>query len=386
MRRKPLYRKIADDMRAAVTAGRYMDGKLPSDTQLERRYETTRQTVLKAMQSLERDGLILRRPGVGSFIVPRVDLPQGQYVSTLIAPGDEFFERVSGYVAAACRAYGLNLVWGPDADFRSMPPRASVEHLIDQYRRQNVRGVFFAPSAGDEETAERNAEVAAALAVAGIRIILLCRDNADFPRRSGFDLVGIDNLAAGYVQTTHLIERGCRRIVYVMRDDLIWTMRGRMAGYRLALKEAGLEELPVQSAAVNAWDERSLRGLMRKLKPDGFVCFNDALAARVLNALAAIGVAVPARAKVIGVDDSEYARYLAVPLSTLRQPLASIGEEAARLMALRLGSDTHPPRQILFDTELVKRASSADAESDAKRISNSNGKSKRKEGKHGVTS
>ena len=68
MRRKPLYRKIADDMRAAVTAGRYVDGKLPSDTQLERRYETTRQTVLKAMQSLERDGLILRRPGAGGFL------------------------------------------------------------------------------------------------------------------------------------------------------------------------------------------------------------------------------------------------------------------------------------------------------------------------------
>ena len=225
-----------------------------------------------------------------------------------------------------------------------------------------------------------------ALAAAGIRIILLCRDNADFPRRSGFDLVGIDNLAAGHAQTTHLIERGCRRIVYVMRDDLIWTMRGRLAGYRLALQEAGLEELPVQSASVNAWDERSLGNLMRKLKPDGFVCFNDALAARVLNALAAIGVAVPARAKVIGVDDSEYARYLAVPLSTLRQPLASIGEEAARLMALRLGNDTHPPRQILFDTELVKRASSAVAEDKPKKISKSNGKAKRKDGKHGVTS
>ncbi len=359
MKKKPLYKRIADDVRAAVTAGRYADGsKLPSDTQFERRYKTTRQTVLKAMQTLEAEGVILRRSGVGSFVVSQEPLPEGQYVSTLIAPGDEFFERVSGYVGAACRAYGLNLIWGPDADFRSILPHASIEHLVEQYKRQNVRGVFFAPAAGNDATAARNAEVAAALSAAGIKIILLCRDNAVFPLRSGYDLVGVDNLEAGYRQTVHLIEQGCRRIVYAMRDDLIWTMRARVTGYHLALQEAGLPALPVQSAAVNAWDKKYMRMIKSRLKPDGFVCFNDALAARVLKALAELRVAVPKSVKVIGVDDSEYARYLAVPLTTLRQPLASIGEEAARLMALRLGNDTTPARRILFDTELVKRASS----------------------------
>ena len=358
-------------MRVAIAAGRYADGKLPSDSQLERRYRTTRQTVLKAMQTLEAEGVVLRRPGVGSFIVPNAALPQGQYVSTLIAPGDEFFERVSGYVAASCRAYGLNLVWGPDANFRSILPHASIAHLVEQYKRQNVRGIFFAPAAGDDATAERNTAVSAALSAAGIKIVLLCRDNAQFPLRSGYDLVGVDNLEAGYRQTVHLVDEGCRRIVYAMRDDLIWTMRGRVAGYRLALQEAGLPELPVQSAAVGDWNEKYLRSLMARLKPDGFVCFNDALAARILNALAALRIAVPKRVKVIGVDDSEYARYLAVPLSTLRQPLASIGEEAARLMALRLDNDTTPPRRILFDTELVRRLSTAALPAQPKRVSKS---------------
>ncbi len=357
MRNKPLYKRIADDVRAAVTAGRYADGKLPSDSQLERRYKTTRQTVVKAMQTLEADGVIIRRSGIGSFVATQDDLPQGQYVSTLIAPGDEFFERVSGYVGAACRTYGLNLIWGPDADFRSILPHASIAHLVEQYKRQNVRGVFFAPAAGDDATAARNKDVADALTRAGIKIVLLCRDNAVFPLRSGYDLVGVDNLEAGYRQTMHLIEEGCNRIVYIMRDDLIWTMRARVTGYHLALQAAGLPALPIQSAAVNAWNEKFMGAVMARYKPDGFVCFNDALAARVLNALAAINVAVPARVKVIGVDDSDYARYLAVPLTTLRQPLASIGEEAARLMSLRLGNDTTPPRRILFDTELVKRAS-----------------------------
>lgn len=381
MRRKPLYKKIADDVRAAVMAGRYVDGKLPSDSQFERRYKTTRQTVVKAMQTLEVTGVIVRRSGVGSFVATQGDLPDGQYVSTLIAPGDEFFERVSGQVGAACHAYGLNLIWGPDADFRSILPHASIAHMVEQYKRQKVRGIFFAPAAGDEVTAARNREVAAALTKAGIKIIFLCRDNAEFPLRSGYDLVGIDNMEAGYRQTMHLVEQGCKRIVYAMREDFVWTMQGRVTGYRLALQEAGLPELPVQSAAVGAWNELHLEAVMRRYKPDGFVCFNDALAARVLKALAVLGVAVPERVKVIGVDDSDYARYLTVPLTTLRQPLASIGEEAARLMSLRLGNDTTPPRRILFDTELVKRASTGVNKKGRPKIFHSNKKpSKSKKG------
>ena len=378
MRNKPLYKRIADDVRAAVTAGRYADGKLPSDSQFERRYKTTRQTVVKAMQTLEADGVIIRRSGIGSFVATQDDLPQGQYVSTLIAPGDEFFERVSGYVGAACRTYGLNLIWGPDADFRSILPHASIAHLVEQYKRQNVRGVFFAPAAGNDATAARNKDVADALTRAGIKIVLLCRDNAVFPLRSGYDLVGVDNLEAGYRQTMHLVEEGCKRIVYIMRDDLIWTMRARVTGYHLALQAAGLPALPVQSAAVNAWNEKFMGAVMARYKPDGFVCFNDALAARVLNALASINVAVPARVKVIGVDDSDYARYLAVPLTTLRQPLASIGEEAARLMSLRLGNDTTPPRRILFDTELVKRASTGRVSKGRPKALHSNKKTSKK--------
>lgn len=355
---KPLYRQIADDMRAAVIAGRYADGKLPSDGMLVRRYRTTFSTVSKAMKILEDDQLIVRRAGSGSFVKAGVAVSP-VFVSTLIAGlGDsEFFEPISAQIAESCRAYGLNLVWGPKSDFNAFVPGASIEHLIDHYRRQNIRGVFFAPDAGDRETSARNRKVAEALKTAGIEVILIDRDITDFPTRGTYDLVGIDNLDAGYRQARHLIEKGCRRIIYAARSGSAWTLRGRIAGVRAACEEAGIAFADAQIVSSDDWNERFLRGVMRRHRPDGIITFNDPLAAKILIALAAIGVKVPEKTKVIGIDDMSAAKYLTPSLTTLRQPVKSIGEEAARLMSLRINNDRHPPRRIFFDVELIERKS-----------------------------
>jgi len=45
---------------------------------------------------------------------------------------------------------------------------------------------------------------------ADVPVILLDRDLDDFPSRSGYDLVGINNRRAGYVLTKHLIQQGCK--------------------------------------------------------------------------------------------------------------------------------------------------------------------------------
>ena len=355
---KPLYRQIADEIRARVLAGQFSDGKLPSEGMLVRRYGTTHVTVAKAMQVLEGEGLVIRRPGSGTFVKPSVE-GAPVYVSTLIAGlGDaEFFGPISAQIAESCRTYGLNLVWGVKEDFNAFAPGASIAHLVEHYRRQNIRGVFFAPDAGDQKTSARNREVASALCNAGIQVVLIDRDITDFPKRGDYDLVGIDNLDAGHRQASHLIERGARRIVYAARSGSAWTLCGRIAGVRAACEDAGVPFGPEHVFATDDWSVKYLRSMLRKARPDGIVVFNDPLAAKILSGLAELKVRVPERVKVVGLDDMSAARYLAPPLTTLRQPVKSIGEEAARLMSLRLKHDPHPPRRIFFDVELIERKS-----------------------------
>lgn len=357
MNGKPLYQVIYDTIYDAISNGAYPSGKLPSDGQLLRRFGTTRATVAKAMNALEHAGLIIRKPGAGTFVRPTGNA-HGLFVSTLIAGlGDtEFFEPICAQIAQSCHACNLNLLWGPDSQTHDLGRDVSVAGLLEHFKRQNISGVFFAPDEDIEGGASRNLEVAGAFTAAGIAVVLLDRDIVPFPQQGPYDLVGIDNVAAGFRQTQYLIGRGARRIVYVTRPGRLWTMSARVEGFRAALEEAGLPFTPKSVCTGNAADMAFCKKVM-SLRPDGIVCFHDPIAAALLRNLQALRIDVPGKVQVIGLDDARYAQYLTIPLTTLRQPCRSIGDQAASLMAMRLTHDRHPPRRILFDTQLIVRDS-----------------------------
>jgi DNA-binding LacI/PurR family transcriptional regulator len=76
-----------------------------------------------------------------------------------------------------------------------------------------------------------------------------------------------------------------------------------------------------------------------------------------MKTLVSLGVNIPGEIKMIGVDDVSYARFLPVPLTTLRQDCAEIGALAMATMLDRLRRPNQPVRDILVRTELVIRDS-----------------------------
>jgi GntR family transcriptional regulator len=73
----PPYRRIADDLRAAIAKGKPAPGeKLKSENELKDQYGTTRVTVRKALSLLKADGLLISEQGRGVFVrrQPRVRL------------------------------------------------------------------------------------------------------------------------------------------------------------------------------------------------------------------------------------------------------------------------------------------------------------------------
>jgi len=359
--RKPLYLAIFDHVRENIIAGAYQaDGRVPTDGQLMRRFHTTRATVSKAMKELERTGLIQRRPGAGSFVRPS-DSSNGAFVSTLIAGlGDtEFFEPICAQIAQACHPCKLSLIWGASTLATPVDGDTKIETFVAHLKTQNVTGVFFVPDELTEDAADnRNLKIAQTLTAAGIAVVLLDRDVVPFPEQGPYDLVGIDNMAAGHKQTRHLIDCGCSRILYVTRPGQLWTKTARIAGYRLALQQAGLPSADhAQVCAGDATDLTFCKSLL-KLNPDGIVCFHDPVAAHLIQNFQKLGVRIPQRIKIVGLDDVRYSEFLPIPITTLQQPCASIGTQAADLMVRRLNRDKHPPRRILFDTRLIVRTSS----------------------------
>src|SRR5581483_8543430 len=240
----PKYREIVQHIEAGIRSGKYPPGrKLPSEASLVRHYATSRITVGRAFQELVLKGIVVRRPGSGSFV--REDIPaltsSSDRVFGLLIPdlGDtEIFEPICQGMARAPQ--GSALLWG-STSINSQTKEAHALALCDQYVAQKVSGVFFAPlhSEPHGEGERANLRIIAALERANIPVVLIDRDIVPYPQRSVFDLIGIDNWRAGYMITQHLIERGCRRIGFVSYRNPAPTVQARIAGFRDALAAAG---------------------------------------------------------------------------------------------------------------------------------------------------
>src|SRR4051812_40621958 len=87
----PLWFQIAERLRAAIDRGEFAVGeRLPSEAELYREFGVSRTTARAALDRLENDGLIVRKSGKGSIVVPsRVDQP----LKALTGFGEDMRER-----------------------------------------------------------------------------------------------------------------------------------------------------------------------------------------------------------------------------------------------------------------------------------------------------
>jgi GntR family transcriptional regulator len=71
---QPMYRYIADDLRAKIKSGELAsNAKLPTEGELSEQYDASRNTVREAIRRLTDEGLLDSRPGQGTFVARKVD-------------------------------------------------------------------------------------------------------------------------------------------------------------------------------------------------------------------------------------------------------------------------------------------------------------------------
>lgn len=357
---RPKHQRISDDLQQAIAAGRFPVGaRLPSEAQLVRLHAVSRPTVIRALRDLESRGVIERRMGSGSFVRRPDALDPNSRQFGLLIPGlgrTEIFERICGELAGLARSHGYNLQWGgagPETDLTGDEALAVCKQLIER----RVQGVFFAPFEQLPDREEINRQVAERFRQAGIPVVLIDRDLGPFPKRSDFDLVGLDNMAAGYLLAEHFLKLGCGRLAFVARPNSASTVDARIAGVREALARRGVE-IPRDWIRIgDPRDTRFVRSLLAGRRWDALLCANDHTAAELLQSIVSLGARVPEEIRVAGFDDVRFATLLSRPLTTVHQPCREIAIAALRAMMDRVLEPALPSRSQLLTPTLVVRES-----------------------------
>jgi LacI family transcriptional regulator, repressor for deo operon, udp, cdd, tsx, nupC, and nupG len=96
----------------------------------------------------------------------------------------------------------------------------------------------------------------------------------------------------------------------------------------------------------------------------GIICASDILALGAIRAVRRAGLSVPDDVSVIGYDDSAMMNCTDPPLTTVRQPIDAMGRAAVDLLVALIERATVPADELLFEPELVVRASTARLEPD----------------------
>ena len=354
----PLYRTIFETLRDEIREGRYQEA-FPSEAQLIRRFAVGRHTILRVIGDLVGAGLIERRRGSGSVVSRRIRQKLGDV--GLIMPHLSSSPFTSA-ADQACKEAGYTLLFKELGGIHPVVPterRArGAFSLAMELAEEDVLGVLMQPVQNVVGFERINSEILAAFRKRRIPVVLVDHDICFPPARSACDIVCMDNFHAGYSVGRHLVERGAKKIAFLMHGDWAPSVMERMHGLALAVAEARLGWNPDRNViACHPDDEKAIARAIRTFRADAIACGNDIEAAQLLRTLKKLGIFVPGDIRVTGMDDVSFAALLSPSLTTIRQDFAQIARIAAERIIWRIRNPSEPHVTIQIPSELVVRES-----------------------------
>jgi LacI family repressor for deo operon, udp, cdd, tsx, nupC, and nupG len=262
-------------------------------------------------------------------------------------PGSQFFAPIVESITSVLAESGYCLVI---ADFKGGVGKD------EQYSALLREGHF----AGLISFAGRVPEAAGGDDAPLVPVVLVCRRIPTSPKTPIFDVM---NREAARRMVSYLISIGHRSIAHICGPKHNVEARERLAGYCDALQSSAIavdEDL--------IWDGDFYLGsgiaaagrfLARAERPTAVFAANDQMAIGFINELKGAGISIPQDVSVAGFDDIEYSVICDPPLTTMHQPRAEIGRQAALEILRRINhvDGFAKPTPPSFSCELVIRTS-----------------------------
>ena len=297
--------------------------------------EKTRKIVLDAVEELNyRPNLIARSLRV------QKSAKIGLVVSDIRNP---FFTAIGRAVEDAAYEQGYSvLMCNTDEN------PAKEEMYLNLLHDENVAGIIFSPtqqfSAGLKSYRSN------------IPFVMIDRsvDSKDV------DMVLLDNVAAAYELTTHLLENGYSKLAGLF-GDASTTAPERRRGFQKALKDNGLSPVATHSIGprINQGYETTLDMLAQAHKPDAIFTSNSMLTAGAFQAIRDSKLMVPSDIGLVGFDETTWGALVDPPITLIAQPTEEIGRTATELLFQRINEPTRSPKTVILKGTLITRGSSA---------------------------
>jgi DNA-binding LacI/PurR family transcriptional regulator len=302
---------------------------------------STREAVLSALDVLgyERPTQLRRgRARLIGLVLPELQNPIFPALAEVI--GGALAQR--GFTPVLCTrtAGGLS-----EADYVSM--------LLEQ----QVSGVVFAGGHYAEQAAPHDHYKL--LRERGIPVVVFnaAIEHLEFP------CVATDDVTAAEQAFTHLASLGHQRIGLVVGPEDHVPSRRRLESFKSFAAAAGLDVAPVEHALFSLEGGQAATARLLRHDVTGVICGSDVLALGAVRAIRRAGLSVPGSVSVVGYDDSTFMNCTDPPLTTVRQPIESMGKAAVALLVNQIENVAVHPEELLFEPELVVRGSTGPAAS-----------------------
>lgn len=172
-----------------------------------------------------------------------------------------------------------------------------------------------------------------------------------------------DNYLGAFSLTKHLIDMGHTRIGFTTRPQLGFTNTDRFAGYRAALDEAGITLDPALIIETITGKRDGYDAMVQLLDlpqpPTALFAFYDLMGSDAMRAAEERGLSVPHDIAIAGFDGLKLATRTKPPLTTVRQPLGKMGQQAIEILMEHVEDNTLPPKQLTMPVDLLIRESTS---------------------------
>ncbi|MEA2518072.1 MAG: hypothetical protein QOF49_152 [Chloroflexota bacterium] len=175
----------------------------------------------------------------------------------------------------------------------------------------------------------------------------------------GFATVSCDDGIAAEQAMNHLLSLGHTRIGLLLGPADHIPSRRKLAAARRIAERAGLP-IPAEHIVHSLYSLEAAQASASRLLQagvTGIVCASDPMALGAIRAVRRAGLSCPGDVSVVGFDDSALMNCTDPPLTTVRQPIDTMGRLVIELLVGQIAGTAVPHDEMLFEPELVVRGS-----------------------------